>query len=250
MYRAIFFDLSGVLYNGSEAVPGAREAIERAQTSALQVRFVTNTSRRTAAQLVTDLAALGFRLDPATLYTAPRAARSWVERHGLRPYCLIHRDIRSEFADLEQQDPNAVVIGDAAEGFTYGALDRAFQLCQGGAPLVGIGRNRYFRLDGQLHLDAGPFITAIEVAAGCDAVVIGKPSAAFFEQVLASTNAAPSEVLMIGDDVYGDVEGALAAGLGGCLVRTGKYQSGDEQLIEGEFACVASVSEAVELALG
>jgi len=250
MYRAIFFDLSGVLYNGREAVPGARDAIARVQRSALAVRFVTNTSRRTATQLVQDLAALGFRIDPADLYSAPRAARAWIEQQGLRPYCLIHRDLRADFADLEQRDPNAVLIGDAEQGFTYAALDRAFQLCQGGAPLVGLGRNRYFRLEGALHLDAGPFIQAIEYAAGCEARVIGKPSRAFFEQVLASTDARADQVLMVGDDVHGDVAGALAAGLGGCLVRTGKYQPGDEGLIDGDFACLASVSEAVELALG
>jgi ribonucleotide monophosphatase NagD (HAD superfamily) len=39
----------------------------------------------------------------------------------------------------------------------------------------------------------------------------------------------PANVVMVGDDVIGDVKGALDAGLGGAmLVKTGKYINGDE----------------------
>ena len=37
---------------------------------------------------------------------------------------------------------------------------------------------------------------------------------------------------MIGDDVEGDVGGALNAGLSGVLVRTGKYKEGDEDKLD------------------
>jgi ribonucleotide monophosphatase NagD (HAD superfamily) len=36
---------------------------------------------------------------------------------------------------------------------------------------------------------------------------------------------------MIGDDAASDVGGALAAGMGGILVQTGKYRPGDEDKI-------------------
>lgn len=249
MYKAVLFDLSGVLYVGDAAIPGAVDAIARAQASPLHIRFITNTSRRTSQQLLKDLRRLGFELDDDQLFTATDAARQWVLCHQLRPYCLVHKNVLSEFADLPQDDPNAVLIGDAAEDFTYDTLNRAFQLCQTGAPLIGIGYNRYFKLDGELLLDAGPFIRAIEFAASVEATILGKPSVEFFNQVLASTDAQPNETLMIGDDVFGDVEGALHAGLEGCLVRTGKYQSGDEHRIEGRFSVVESVVEALDAVL-
>jgi HAD superfamily hydrolase (TIGR01458 family) len=147
------------------------------------------------------------------------------------------------------QDPNAVLIGDAAEDFDYAHLNRAFQLCQAGAPLLGIGYNRYFKLNDQLLLDAGPFVTAIEFAASVKATILGKPSAEFFDQVLASTGATATQTLMIGDDVFGDVEGALQAGLSGCLVKTGKYQPGDETKISDQFQVLDSVVEAVDWVL-
>ena len=246
MIRAIFFDLSGVLYIGESAIEGAVQAIDLVQASSLQIRFVTNTSRKTGDTLLQDLKKLGFNIHSDQLFTATSAAKSWVVKQHKRPYCLVHENIRSEFSDLDQSDPNAVIIGDAADGFNYHNLNRAFQLCQQGAPLIGIGRNRYFKLADELLLDAGPFINAIEYAASTEAIIMGKPSKAFFEQVLDTVNCDADEVMMIGDDVYGDVEGALENGLQACLVKTGKYQAGDENLIEGDFWVYPSITEIVE----
>lgn len=246
MIKAIFFDLSGVLYLGDRAIEGAAEAIARVQDSPLQIRFVTNTSRLTRQGLLQYLTALGFAIDSEQLFTATTAAHGWVRQHGKRPFCLVHENIQSEFSDLEQSDPNAVIIGDAADGFNYANLNRAFQICQQGGPLIGIGRNRYFKLGDELLLDAGPFINAIEYAASCEASITGKPSTAFFQQVLATVDCDADQVLMIGDDVYGDVEGALNNGLQACLVQTGKYQAGDEKLIAGEFLVYPSIVEIVE----
>ena len=249
MLKALFIDLSGVLYVGTEAIPGAVAAIDKARDKQLQLRFVTNTSRKTRSQILTDLHNLGFTIAAEELFTAPFAAHAWIQEKRLRPYCLIHKEIKSEFADLVQTEPNAVIIGDAEQDFCYDKLNRAFQLCQQGAPLLGIGYNRYFKLHKQLLLDAGPFIKAIEFAASTEAIILGKPSRDFFLQVLASTNLQADKVLMIGDDIYGDVEGAINAGLQGCLVRTGKYQPGDENKISQPHLSVNSIVEAVAYAL-
>ena len=248
--KAVFIDLSGVLYIGREAVPGAREAVARLQASGLVIRFVTNTSRMTRRQILESLRGLGFEIHDEQLVTAPSAARDWFAERGLRPWCLVHKAIREEFEALDQSNPNAVLIGDAADDFTYAHLNRAFEFCLEGAPLVGIGRNRYFRLDGHFLLDAGPFIRAIEYAADVEAVIVGKPSKTFFEQVLRDAGCSAGETMMIGDDVEGDIEGALKAGLQACLVRTGKYRPGDEHRIDGDFRVEDSIVEAVDYLLG
>lgn len=249
MVDALLLDLSGVLYDGDRVIPGAVDAVGRAQAGGTALRFLTNTSRKTRARLLAHLRTLGFQLEDEQLFTAVDAARQWLLQRGLRPFCLVHEDIRSEFGDLDQRDPDAVLVADAAEGFNYGNLNRAFQLCMEGAPLLGVGYNRYFQSGGQLLLDAGAFIRAVEFAAGVEATIVGKPGATFFEQVLASTGAAPGRALMVGDDVFGDVEGALHAGIPAALVRTGKYRAGDEDKVRGDFAVVDSVVEAVDLAL-
>jgi HAD superfamily hydrolase (TIGR01458 family) len=249
MIEALLLDLSGVLYDGDTLISGAAEAVERAQRSGLELRFVTNTSQKTRADLLRHLHDLGFPAEEKQLFTAVDAACQWLQQRDLRPFCLVHECIKDEFRQFNQNDPNAVLIADAAEGFTYANLNRAFALCMGGAPLLGVGYNRYFKSGEQLLLDAGAFIRAVEFAADVEATIVGKPSPEFFAQVMASTTARRARTLMVGDDVLGDVEGALNAGLRGCLVRTGKYQVGDEDRVAGNFSVVASVVDAVQLAL-
>ena len=249
MIDALLLDLSGVLYVGDEVVPGAVDAVARAQRADCAVRFVTNTSQKPRSALLARLDQLGFDVQDDQLFTAVDAAHQWFAEHDRRPYCLVHEAIRDEFDDFDQNDPDAVLVADAAEGFTYAALNRAFQLCVEGAPLLAVGYNRYFRDGDELLLDAGAFVRALEFAADVEALILGKPSAEFFRQVLASTGAEPDRALMIGDDVFGDVEGALNAGLEGCLVRTGKYREGDEDKIDGDFPVVDSIVEAIDRVL-
>lgn len=248
--KAVFLDLSGVLYEGTRPLPGALQAVERLQRSPLTLRFLTNTSRRNRHQILSDLHRMGFSLDPTQLFTAPAAAARWLKVQGLRPYLLVHPDIRVEFQELDQREPNAVVLGDAEEGLNYGALDAAFALLLTGAPLIAIADNRYFKADGRLHLDAGPFVRALEYAADIRAVVTGKPAPAFFREVLGDAGLCPADVLMVGDDIHGDVEGTLRAGLNAALVRTGKYRPGDEARIQGEFQVHDNLCALVDSLLG
>jgi HAD superfamily hydrolase (TIGR01458 family) len=249
MTDALLIDLSGVLYDGDQLIPGALESVRRVQESDLEIRFITNTSQKTRSSLLRHLRDFGFAVEDDQLFTAVDAARQWLRQRDLRPYCLVHENIREEFEDFEQTDPNAVLIADAADGFSYANLNRAFQLCLEGAPLLGVGYNRYFKSGDDVLMDVGAFIVAVEFAAGVKATIVGKPSPEFFHQVLASTAASAENALMVGDDVFGDVEGSLNAGLSACLVRTGKYRPGDENRVKDDFALVDSVFEAVELAL-
>ena len=234
MPQAVLLDISGVLYQDGIALPGSVQAVAALQAKGYPLRLVTNTSRLTAAEIHRQLTGMGYALQAEQIYSAPRAMRHYLQAHGLRPYCLIHRNLEEEFADLlEQPAPNAVVLGDAEERFDYAHLERAFHLLLDGAPLLAMGDNRYFHSQGALRLDAGPFVRALEYAAGVQALVLGKPSPAFFAGALEELGVPAGAALMIGDDVESDVLGAQQAGLQGCLVQTGKYRAGDEAKAAG-----------------
>lgn len=103
----------------------------------------------------------------------------------------------------------------------------AFRHLKAGSKLIAVQRNLYWQNDDGLSLDAGPFITALETAAGVEATVVGKPAAQFFEGAAARLGLPLSEIAMIGDDLLSDVGGAQEAGAHGVLVRTGKFRSSD-----------------------
>jgi len=227
-YDGVLIDLSGVLYEGDRAIDGAAEALQRLRGLGLSLRFVTNTTRRTSAAILDRLGRLGFDVEPDQLFSAPLAVKKVLEDRNLRPMLLIHPDLQPEFDDLPGGEPDAVVVGDAGEAFTYGALNRAFRLLLDGATLLAMGDNRYFKDESGMCLDQGPFVRLLEYAADVEAAVLGKPSADFFRAVLDDMGVAAERAVMIGDDLRGDVGGAQAAGLDGVLVRTGKFRPADE----------------------
>ncbi|MEO1237691.1 MAG: TIGR01458 family HAD-type hydrolase [Planctomycetota bacterium] len=238
--EAVLIDISGVLAVGGAAVPGSVEALARLREAGRAVRFLTNTTRKPRAQLVDELRGMGFDLEVDEVFTAPRAARRVVEQNRWRPHLLVHDDLLPDFEGLDTDRPNAVVVGDAGDGFTYASLNAAFRVLTGGegseveasgggAALISMGSNRYFRdRDGALSLDMGPFVAALSFAAGVEAQVTGKPAAAFFRAALQDVGVRPGRAVMIGDDLPNDIGGAAACGVAGVLVRTGKFRPADE----------------------
>ena len=122
-----------------------------------------------------------------------------------------------------------MVIGDLGEGWSYSALNRALRLLMSdpAIPLVALGMTRYWRAEDGLRLDAGAFVRALEYAAGRTAVVVGKPDRTFYGAAVEALHLPADQVVMIGDDIHTDIEGAQLAGLTGVLVRTGKFHASD-----------------------
>ncbi len=245
----VLLDIAGVLVNGEELVPGAPEAVAALRGAGVPFRLVTNTTRRPKRALIAQLSELGFPLTTADIFTGTEAVIAHLHARHLTPYLLVHPALAGEFADLSGEAPDAVVVGDAGDGFTYQRLNAAFRLLVAGAPLLAIATNRYFREADGLSLDAGPFVAALEYAAHVEATVFGKPAPAFFAAVLADLGLAPQHTVMIGDDVEADVNGARAVGVRGILVRTGKYRPGDEARLRAGAEIAADVRAAVAMLL-
>lgn len=226
--QGLLIDIAGVISINGEAVSGAPEGLKRLRDHNLPLRFVTNTTRKTQHDLVARLQNQGFDLESNDVFSAPVAARNYLEQHQLRPHLLIHPDLTPQFDGMETDDPNAVVVGDAGDAFTYENMNLAFRVLMEHGTLIAMGDNKYFQDEQGLSLDMGPFVHALSYASGVEPVVVGKPAQTFFQQALEDLGIEAEHALMVGDDLEGDVGGAQNAGLRGVLVRTGKYRPEDE----------------------
>ncbi len=252
--RGILFDMDGVLYVGDQAVPGAAETLAWCRTREIPFLFLTNTSSRPRAALVEKLARLGITAREEEILTPPVAARAWLADHMDGPVALfVPPATAGEFRDLpvagrDATSAAAVVVGDLGEEWDYATLNAAFRLLMTDPPatLVALGLTRYWQAPDGLRLDVGPYVKALEYAAGCEAVVLGKPAAPFFRAALDALGLPAASVIMIGDDIRGDVAAAQAVGIRGILVRTGKFRPAD---LEGDIrpdAVLGSVGELPE----
>jgi HAD superfamily hydrolase (TIGR01458 family) len=219
-----------VIYVEDEAVPGAAEALKQLREAGLPIRLVTNTTMRPRRSILDRLDRLGIEADPSELLTPATLARRRCEEAGYDSVSLVVLDeLREDLEGLEESEGrvDAVIIGDLGDRWDYQVLNRAFRRLMDGADLIALQKNRYWETAEGLSLDAGPFVAAVEYAADREAVVVGKPSEAFFELALSDLGVEPSAAAMVGDDVEADVGGALDAGIMGILVRTGKYREED-----------------------
>jgi HAD superfamily hydrolase (TIGR01458 family) len=140
------------------------------------------------------------------------------------------RNLEEDFSSftLADEEVDAVVLGDLHRDFTWDRLNRLFEMLLDGAHLVALHKNRYCRRGQSLALDLGPFVAALEYASGREAIVVGKPSADFFEMALADLNLSARDVVMVGDDLEADIGGAQNAGIRAIQVETGKYRPEDQ----------------------
>lgn len=232
----ILFDLDGVFYVGEQPIAGAVEALDWVRRAGIPHAFLTNTTSCPRATLVQRLARLGIALEAGQVLTPAVAAARWIATQGGGAAALfVPEPTREDFASLPlaardaAAGVGAVVVGDLGEAWDFATLNAAFRLLMGpGRPaLVALGMTRYWQAPDGLRLDVGPFVAALQCASGRAPVVLGKPAPAFFEIALAMIGGEPQDVIMVGDDIRGDVAGAQAAGLGAVLVRTGKFRPAD-----------------------
>jgi HAD superfamily hydrolase (TIGR01458 family) len=228
---AILLDIDGVLHVSGEAIPGAPEAVGMLRTAGHSLRFVTNNTTRARWKLAAELRSLGIDVAEDEIATTPLAAGRLLQ--GLRVLALTMDSVKEDLArhvTLVEDDAEVVLVGGADETeeteevFRYKHLNRAFAELRGGARLVCLHKNRWWQTAGGPLLDAGAFVAGLEYAAGMEAEVVGKPTAAYFEAALAELDARADETVMVGDDVESDVGAAKRLGMRGILVRTGKFR--------------------------
>lgn len=251
--RGVLLDLDGVLYVGDAALPGAAATVAWLQDEDIPYRYLTNTTSRPRHAIVDKLKAIGVEASAEEILTPAVAAASWLRRHGAQHPALFVPDATAgEFSGLDPLPAaatggaDAVVVGDLGPEWDFGTLNRAFRLLMDDThpPLVALGLTRYWRAEDGLRLDAGAFVRALEYAVGRPAVVLGKPDPAFYRAAVDALGLDPSEVVMVGDDIRSDVDGAQRAGLTGVLVRTGKFTPGD---LVGDVRPVVVLDSVAEL---
>lgn len=226
----LLFDIDGVLLLGEEVIPGAAETVSALRARGIPYRFMTNTTIYCRYTLLDRLHARGFDLDLTELYTATYVAARYLHDQNAQSYFpLLLPDAQLEFSgiDVDEENPEYVVVGDMGASFTFARLNKAFRALLNGAKLVALHKKRHWRTPDGPYLDAGPFVMALEYATEQSAVVVGKPSAAYFNLVLEDLKLPPNRVAMIGDDIEIDVRGAKRMGMQGWLVKTGRFRKED-----------------------
>jgi HAD superfamily hydrolase (TIGR01458 family) len=230
---AILLDVDGVLHVSGAPIAGAAAAVRRLRADGHRIRFVSNTTTRSRAQIGDQLRAMGIEVDDDELQTTGAVAARVLK--GKRVLALTMPGLLDDLEGLQLVGMNvdAVLVGGADEGeetgriFSYLNLNRAFHELEAGADLYCLHKNRWWQTAEGARLDAGAFVAGLEYAAEIEAIVLGKPSNAYFAAALDALNAEAGLAWMVGDDLETDIVGAHKHGMKTLLVRTGKFRPDD-----------------------
>ncbi|KAG8176965.1 hypothetical protein JTE90_010235 [Oedothorax gibbosus] len=229
--RGVLISTTGVLFeNGKyEAIKGSVVAVERLRELGIAVRFITNDSRRTPEELVKKLQTLGFNITEEEIFSPIPVVINTLLTLGLRPYLMVHQDIRAAFEKIDQSSPNCVVIGDLGGNISSEVFNKAYQvLTSSPSPvLVKLGNEKYYKEKNEMVLGAASYAAALEYACSTEAMVVGKPCYDFIMNAVTTMGVPPQEMLMVGDDLENDIQAAQRCGMRAILVKTGKFRSDD-----------------------
>ena len=195
----LLLDIDGVLTVSWKAIDGAPEALAELREREIPMRFVTNTTTRVRSDIASLLNDAGFDIAAEQILTARTATASYLRHHHPAAKCFV-LSTGNVTPDLEgvtlvdHDSPAEVfVIGGAGLIFTHEELNHAFRLLLEDAAFVAMHRNMYWMTSGGMELDTGAYVRALEEASGVSPVVVGKPSAAFFESGLDALGLPPIE---------------------------------------------------------
>jgi HAD superfamily hydrolase (TIGR01458 family) len=227
---AILLDVDGVVHVSGAPIAGAAAAVRRLRADGHRIRFVTNSTTRSRAQIRDQLRAMGIELEDDELQTTGGVAARALQ--GKRVLALTMPGLLDDLEGLQLVGMNvdAVLLGGADEGeetgrvFSYLNLNRAFHELEAGAELYCLHKNRWWQTADGARLDTGAFVAGLEYAADIEATVLGKPSNAYFAAALEALDAEAGLTWMVGDDLENDIIGAHKHGMKTLLVRTGKFR--------------------------
>ena len=223
--KGVLFDLDGVFYVGNQLISGGNETLSWLRKQGIKYQFITNNTTLSRSALVAKLKGLGLNIKEDELLSANYAGVLQLKKMGLhRCRLILSKAAQTDYPPTVIEKPEAIVIGDIGNSWDYDLLNELMNQILGGAELIALHKGRYFQTETGLQLDSGAFVAALEHATGKKAQVVGKPSQAFFEMGSSLLAAKPHELLMVGDDLINDIQGAQDAGYQAVLVQTGKYR--------------------------
>ena len=229
-FKAILFDIDGVLEFQGRAYPGAPELLDFLRRKGIKIRILTNSTLKSRKHCTAKLIQRGFHILQEEVITASYATAKYLK--NLNPkscWVMLNGKGIEEFEGLhiDPDNPEYIVVGDYREGFNFENMNKALKLLLAGSKLIVMIPEKVDHSLGKVELTVGAYGKMLADAAGIKAIWIGKPNKYIFEVTLDTLAVDRKNVLMVGDRVATDIIGARAAGIKSVLVKTGEFKEGD-----------------------
>ena len=226
MREGYLIDMDGVIYRGSEPIPGAAEFIRYLQDSETPYLFLTNNSTYTPLDVVFKLKKFGIETLPEHVCTSAQVTAEFV--HKQRPdgsaFVIGEGGLLTALADVgyasNSDSPDYVIVGEGRV-LNFELVEKAHRLIARGAGLISTNSDTWCPTDNGPRPGCGAIVALLEAATGKRAYHVGKPNPFMMRAARKRIGLSTDEVIMIGDTMETDIRGATDLGFSSILVLTG-----------------------------
>lgn len=231
--EGFILDLDGCMYLENEPTRGARDLIEYLRAKGKKIVFLTNNSSMRTSTIVKNLVYMGIKTHEDEIITPIACAGEFIHHHfgSSRVFHLGPPETKpyiEEWGHRFTERPGEgceVVLLSCDTTITYEKLDHAVNFLQRGAALVVTnadpirpGRN------GEIRMETGAFLAALNACVPAKPLLIGKPSTYLFQKALKKMDLPKEAVIMIGDTPSTDIVGGKATGIRTVLINSGSHR--------------------------
>lgn len=225
--KGFLIDMDGVIYKGSEPIPGAVEFINGLRDKGLPFLFLTNNSQRTSRDVCYKLNKMGFQVNDTDIFTCAMATARYLasKKENGTAYVIGEGGLLTELYNagysIVDDQPDYVIIG---EGRTImlESVDKAINMIMKGAKLIATNLDPNCPMgNGKYRAGCGALVAMLEFASGIKAFSVGKPSPVMMRMARKTLQLTTDETVMIGDTMGTDILGAGSMGFTTVLTLSG-----------------------------
>lgn len=237
--KHVALDMDGTIYKGNTLFPFTISFLKGLKEMGIGYSFLTNNPSKSTDDYLAHLDKMGISATREEMYTSAQATIDYIKINYpemKRLFILGTPSMIKEFeqagfistSDSAEDKPDGVVVG-FDMSLVYARLCRATWWIENGLPYIATNPDKVCPTDLPVTLvDCGSICSCIEKATNRKPdIVIGKPDARMLDGILQRYSLKPSEIAMIGDRIYTDIQLAKNANTLGVLVLTGEATTED-----------------------
>lgn len=224
--RGFICDMDGVIYHGNRLLPGVKEFVAWLRREDKRFLFLTNSSERSPRELHQKMARLGIDIEPEHFYTSALATAAFLasQQPGGSAYVIGEAGLTNALYDagltMNDVNPDYVVVGEA-RSYSYETVQRAANLVNGGAKLIGTNPDLNGPVEEGIVPATGALIAPIELATGSKAYFVGKPNPLMMRHGLKRLGCLREESAIVGDRMDTDIIAGIESEIETVLVLSG-----------------------------
>lgn len=229
-FRSVVFDLDGVIYRGNTLRKGVNEVLSLLESREIKYHFLTNTSSKLREEILTKIIQFGVRIDNDLnlVTTSSEIAAHYLlnslesnsvvltvggsdgvgdelRRVGIKQIALESYSIEELYHVCKNYNDLSLLIG-WAKDFNYETATKVLKISGIIGRVFATDNDKYFSSDNG-NLPGTAWINgSITSLLGLDVVSFGKPNPLSLKYVLQKMNASPTTTLLIGDNLFSDIQ--------------------------------------------